>query len=67
MAKKVIISEQAFRQIMLQEALSKKDIADITKSSDFEDKVRDIVASSIEKLCRTMWQRTNIWKDAVKK
>lgn len=67
MAKKVIISEQAFRQIMLQEALSKKDIADVTKSSDFEDKVRDIVASSIEKLCRTMWQRTNIWKDAVKK
>ena len=81
MPKKVIISESMFKKIvagqLLEEAgMSKSEIANAVKDvikndrqikQDMEKKVRDIVASTVNSLFRTLWQRRDFYADAIKK
>jgi hypothetical protein len=80
MAKKVIISESAMKQIMenqlLEEAgLTKTDVEDIVKrtfksdrqfNKDIDKKIKDVVADCVNMLFKTLWQRRNFYENEIK-
>lgn len=81
MSKKVIISESMFKKIVSEEIiaegdLTKNDVKDIVKDTikndrqvkkDMEKTVRALVASSVNTLFRTLWQRRNFYEDEIKR
>ena len=80
MAKKVIISESAMKQIMenqlLEEAgLTKTDVEDIVKrtfksdrqfNKDIDKKIKSVVADCVNMLFKTLWQRRNFYENEIK-
>jgi hypothetical protein len=80
MAKKVIISESAMKQIMenqlLEEAgLTKTDVEDIVKrtfksdrqfNKDIDKKIKNVVADCVNMLFKTLWQRRNFYENEIK-
>ena len=80
MAKKVIISESAMKQIMenqlLEEAgLTKSDVEDIVKrtfksdrqfNKDIDKKIKNVVADCVNMLFKTLWQRRNFYENEIK-
>lgn len=81
MSKKVIISESMFKKIISEEVLneagiSKNDIVDAVKDAlkndrsvknDMEKRIREIVASAVNTLFKTLWQRRNFYEDDIKR
>lgn len=81
MSKKVIISESMFNRMMtesvLQDAgITKTDIANAIKDalkndrsvkSDIDKRVKELVASTINTLFKTLWQRRNFYEDEIKR
>ncbi len=81
MSKKVIISEEMMNAIVVNQILeenniSKSDIVSAVKDAlkndssikrDMEKKVRELVASSVNTLFRTLWQRRNFYEDEIKR
>lgn len=81
MSKKIIISESMLKKIVSEEIinegdLTKKDVSDIVKDTfkndrqlkkDMEKVVRELVASSVNTLFRTLWQRRNFYEDEIKR
>lgn len=81
MAKKVIIKESHFKKIMeaqlLESAdLNKTDIANIVRDTikndaqtkkNIEKQVKELVASAVNMLFKTLWQRRNFYEDEIKK
>jgi hypothetical protein len=81
MAKKVIIKETHFKELMmnqlLEEAnLTKTDIANIVRDTiksdaqtkkNIEKQVKELVASAVNMLFKTLWQRRNFYEDEIKK
>jgi len=81
MSKKVIINEEMMHilvanQILEENGINKSDIVNAVKDAlkndssiknDMEKKVRDIVASSVNTLFRTLWQRRNFYEDEIKR
>lgn len=81
MGKTIIISEGMMKQLMAEQILEKngisaKDIADAVRDAikndrdvkrDFDKRVRELVASSVDSLFRTLWQRRNFYEDEIKK
>lgn len=79
--KKLIINESAFNEIVARQILEENDfpkekIADAVKSvinndksveKDLEKKVKSIVASCVNTLFRTLWQRRNFYEDEIKR
>ena len=72
--KKVIISEEMMQKLVVEEIMSKADIAALGDNRDFKDavnkalkdkelekKVRKIVADSVKVLFRGLWERNNFW------
>lgn len=81
MSKKVIISEEMMQtlianQILEENGINKSDIVSAVKDAlkndssiknDMEKKVRALVASSVNTLFRTLWQRRNFYEDEIKR
>lgn len=81
MSKKVIINEEMMHmlvanQILEENGISKSDIVSAVKDalkndssikSDMEKKVRSIVATTVNTLFRTLWQRRNFYEDEIKR
>lgn len=81
MSKKVIISESMLKRIVSEEIikegeLTKTDVTNIVKDTLKNDKqlkketekmVRSLVASSVNTLFRTLWQRRNFYEDEIKR
>jgi len=81
MSKKVIINEDVMRmlvanQILEENGINRSDIANAVKDvlkndssikNDMEKKVRALVASSVNTLFRTLWQRRNFYEDEIKR
>ena len=81
MSKKIIISESMLKKIISEEIikegdLTKTDVTNIVKDTlkndrqvknDIEKKVRELVASSVNTLFRTLWQRRNFYEDEIKR
>lgn len=81
MSKKVIINEEMMQmlvanQILEENGINKSDIVNAVKDAlkndsgiknDMEKKVRALVASSVNTLFRTLWQRRNFYEDEIKK
>ena len=81
MARKVIISEAAMKEIFSREvlnevSLNKSEIADAVKDAlkndasvkkDIEKKVKSLVAACVNSLFKTLWQRRNFYEDEIKK
>lgn len=81
MAKKLIISETAFKEIVARQMLEENDVPkdkiasvvkdvlknDTTVSKDLEKKVKSLVASCVNTLFRTLWQRRNFYEDEIKR
>lgn len=81
MSKKVIISESMLKRIVSEEIISegdltKNDVKDIVKDAfkndrqlkkDIEKTVKALVASSVNTLFRTLWQRRNFYEDEIKR
>lgn len=77
MAKKVIISESHFKRLLAEEnKLSKDEVSKVMRDllktdrnvqKDMEKKVREIVASTVNTLFRTLWQRRNFYEDEIRK
>ena len=81
MAKKVIITESAFRHILTEELireteLDKSEVKKIVKDSikndkeinkEIEKKVKSLVASVVNILFRTLWQRRNFYETEIQK
>lgn len=81
MQKKIIINESMLRHIVLrsfiEESVSKdadtlKILKDAIKNDndikrEFEKKVKDIVASCVNNLFKTLWQRRNFYEDEIRK
>lgn len=81
MSKKVIISEEMMQtlianQILEENSINKSDIVSAVKDAlkndssiknDMEKKVRALVASSVNTLFRTLWQRRNFYEDEIKR
>ena len=83
MGKKVLINESMMKQLMVEEILSKADMASLFNSSDFKDavkksikddrnlekeleeKVRKIVADSVNNLFKGLWEKNNFWKSII--
>lgn len=81
MSKKVIISEEMMNrivenQILEANGINKEEIVAAVKDAlkndhgiknDMEKKVRALVASSVNTLFRTLWQRRNFYEDEIKR
>lgn len=81
MLKKVIINEEMMQmlvanQILEENGINKSDIVNAVKDAlkndssiknDMEKKVRALVASSVNTLFRTLWQRRNFYEDEIKR
>ena len=81
MSKKVIINEEMMQmlvanQILEENGINKSDIINAVKDAlkndssiknDMEKKVRALVASSVNTLFRTLWQRRNFYEDEIKR
>ena len=81
MSKKVIINEEMMHilvanQILEENGINKSDIVNAVKDAlkndssiknDMEKKVRALVASSVNTLFRTLWQRRNFYEDEIKR
>ena len=81
MSKKVIITEEMMKtivenQILEANGISKEDIVSAVKDAlkndyrikgDLEKKVREVVATSVNTLFRTLWQRRNFYEDEIKR
>lgn len=81
MAKKIIINENAAKYLLSEEILneissSKEEIASAIKDAlkndsgvkrDLEKKVKELVASSVNMLFKTLWMRRNFYEDEIKK
>jgi len=81
MSKKVIINEDVMRmlvanQILEENGINRSDIVNAVKDvlkndssikNDMEKKVRALVASSVNTLFRTLWQRRNFYEDEIKR
>lgn len=81
MSKKVIITEEMMKtivenQILEANGISKEDIVSAVKDAlkndyrikgDLEKKVRELVATSVNTLFRTLWQRRNFYEDEIKR
>ncbi len=81
MPKKVIISESMLKrlvseQIIIEGDLTKADVSKIVKDSfkndrelnkEIEKKVKSLVASAVNMLFKTLWQRRNFYEDEIKK
>ena len=81
MSKKVIINEEMMQmlvsnQILEENGINKTDIVNAVKDAlkndngiknDMEKKVRALVASSVNTLFRTLWQRRNFYEDEIKR
>lgn len=81
MSKKVIINEEIMQmlvanQILEENGINKSDIVNAVKDAlkndssiknDMEKKVRALVASSVNTLFRTLWQRRNFYEDEIKR
>lgn len=81
MGKKVIINENSFKQLMAFELLkeseiTKTEIVNIVKDTlkndpqtkkDIEKRVKELVASAVNMLFKTLWQRRNFYEDEIKK
>lgn len=81
MSKKVIINEEMMHmlvanQILEENGINKSDIVSAVKDAlkndssiknDMEKKVRALVASSVNTLFRTLWQRRNFYEDEIKR
>ena len=56
---------------ILREELNKSDvkrlISDEVTSKDFEKKIKEIIANSINDLFKTLYQHNNIWTSNIKK
>lgn len=81
MAKKIILNESTAKRILSEEILNeissnKEEIASAIKDAlkndsgvkkDLEKKVKDIVASCVNALFKTLWIRHNFYEDEIKK
>ena len=81
MSKKVIISESMMKKIVAEQTLNeigltKSDVADAVKDAlkndssvkyNIEKRVRELVASSVNTLFKTLWQRRNFYEDEIKR
>jgi hypothetical protein len=81
MGKQVIIKESDFRkiiasQIIEESNLTKTDITNIVRDTiksdnqtkkDIEKQVKELVASCVNNLFKTLWQRRNFYEDEIKK
>jgi hypothetical protein len=81
MPKKVIINESTLKrliseQIIAEGDLTKADVSKIVKDSfkndrelnkEIEKKVKSLVASAVNMLFKTLWQRRNFYEDEIKK
>lgn len=81
MSKKVIITEEMMKtivenQILEANGINKEDIVSAVKDAlkndyrikgDLEKKVRELVATSVNTLFRTLWQRRNFYEDEIKR
>lgn len=81
MSKKVIISEEMMRaivenQILEANGINREDIVSAVKDAlkndhkikgDLEKRVRELVATSVNTLFRTLWQRRNFYEDEIKR
>lgn len=69
-----MLNEERLHQIISEE-LTKTEVSRMVSdkissefgSSNFESKVREIVADVIENLYRTLWNRSSVWKGQIKK
>ena len=57
--KKVIISESMMRRLVVEEIMSKTDIASLVNTPEFKDMVTG--ADSVKTLFRGLWERNNFW------
>lgn len=81
MSRKVIINEEMMKaiianQILEENGISRSEIISAVKDAlkndssvnkDLEKKVRELVASSVNTLFRTLWQRRNFYEDEIKR
>jgi len=73
MAKKVIISEEQFKQIALTEGDMTKDdvtriVKDVTKQDkDFEQRIKNIAADVVKNLFRTLWQKNGMYDSDIRR
>lgn len=81
MSKKVIITEEMMKtivenQILEANGINKEDIVSAVKDAlkndyrikgDLEKRVRELVATSVNTLFRTLWQRRNFYEDEIKR
>jgi len=79
-SKKVIISENMLKRLILSETIAKADIEEILSSKEFDKKMKDaiksnkdieseikkIIAQSLTEVLKILWQRNNFWKDLIK-
>jgi len=73
MVKKVIISEEQFKQIALTEGDMTKDdvtriVKDVTKQDkDFEQRIKNIAADVVKNLFRTLWQKNGMYDSDIRR
>lgn len=81
MSKKVIITEEMMKtivenQILEANGINKEDIVSAVKDvlkndyrvkGDLDKRVRELVATSVNTLFRTLWQRRNFYEDEIKR
>ena len=81
MSKKVIITEEMMKtivenQILEANGVNKEDIVSAVKDvlkndyrvkGDLDKRVRELVATSVNTLFRTLWQRRNFYEDEIKR
>lgn len=81
MSRKVIINEEMMKaiianQILEENGISRSEIISAVKDAlkndssvnkDLEKKVKELVASSVNTLFRTLWQRRNFYEDEIKR
>lgn len=81
MSKKVIITEEMMKtivenQILEANGINKEDIVSAVKDAlkndyrvkgDLDKRVRELVATSVNTLFRTLWQRRNFYEDEIKR
>ena len=79
--KKIILNESMFEKLVTEQIIEEGDLtkADVTKivkdsfksdrelNKEIEKKVKSLVASSVNLLFRTLWQRRNFYEDEIKK
>lgn len=81
MSKKVIITEEMMKtivenQILEANGINKEDIVSAVKDAlkndnrikgNIDKRVRELVATSVNTLFRTLWQRRNFYEDEIKR